>query len=139
MTKETLLYTEMVVSSTIHYSDRLDWHLKVDPDQRPVALQVPELMANAARMAERYGYDEVNMNVGCPANRVACKGCFGSRLMLDPEVVRACTAAMIEACNIPVTVKRSLRRTNGTVSACVTRTGSTVPSTALTRTGLACR
>jgi tRNA-dihydrouridine synthase A len=62
-------------------------------------------MAAAAKIVEQYGYDEVNLNCGCPSNKVAGKGCFGARLMFDPSLVAKIISAMKEAVSIPVTVK----------------------------------
>ncbi len=101
------LYTEMVTAAALHHGepDRL---LQFDPAERPVALQLggsdPVLMAAAARLGEAFGYDEININVGCPSDRVQ-SGQFGACLMSSPRVVAECVTAMKAACDLPVTVK----------------------------------
>jgi len=105
-----LLYTEMVTSGAILYGDR-DRHLAFHAAEHPVAIQLggsePEELAECARIAASYGYDEINLNVGCPSDRVQ-SGRFGACLMREPERVRDCLAAMIEAVDVPVTVKHRL-------------------------------
>lgn len=102
-----LLYTEMVTAAAILHGDR-GRLLAFDPAEHPLALQLggsdPQEMAAAARIAEDLGYDEVNMNVGCPSDRVQ-SGRFGACLMAEPGLVADCVAAMAEAVTIPVTVK----------------------------------
>ncbi len=70
----------------------------------------PQQLAQAARMVEQYGYDEINLNCGCPSDRVAGAGCFGAALMLQPETVAACAAAVNAATSIPLTIKCRLGR-----------------------------
>ena len=102
-----LLYTEMVTSAAVVNGDdeRL---LRFDPAEHPVALQLggsdPSELATAARMGAQRGYDEINLNVGCPSSRVQA-GRFGACLMLEPELVADCVRAMREAVTVPVTVK----------------------------------
>lgn len=107
LTKRTLLYTEMVVAETILYGDR-ERHLKFNAEEHPIALQLggsnPIKLAECAKIAEGFGYDEINLNVGCPSDRVQ-SGRFGACLMKEPELVAECLVAMREACSIPVTVK----------------------------------
>lgn len=107
ITRHTLLYTEMITSAAVLNGDR-DRLLEFDPAEHPVALQLggsdPDEMAACARIAEARGYDEVNMNVGCPSSRVRA-GRFGACLMAEPERVADCVGAMTEAVRIPVTVK----------------------------------
>ncbi|TVS10914.1 MAG: tRNA dihydrouridine(20/20a) synthase DusA [Wenzhouxiangella sp.] len=102
-----LLYTEMVTTGAVIHGDR-DHLLGFDPAEHPVALQLggsePEELARTARIGAEYGYDEINLNVGCPSERVQ-KGSFGACLMKEPELVRDCMAAMREAVDVPVTVK----------------------------------
>jgi tRNA-dihydrouridine synthase A len=104
---EALLYTEMITTDALLYGDR-GRLLAYDPAEHPVAVQLggsdPSSMASCARMAEDWGYDEVNINVGCPSDRVQ-SGSFGACLMAEPERVAACVDAMRAAVNIPVTVK----------------------------------
>lgn len=113
-TKRSLLYTEMVVGTTITYnlkSDFLDRVLGFDPIEHPIAIQLggddPAILAPAARVCEDYGYDEINLNVGCPSDRVQ-KGRFGACLMKEPERVAEVVAAMQKEVSIPVTVKHRL-------------------------------
>ncbi|WP_309544960.1 tRNA dihydrouridine(20/20a) synthase DusA [Alkalilimnicola ehrlichii] len=103
----TLLYTEMVTAGAIVYGD-IERHLRFNAEEHPVAVQFggsePEQLAVCARAAEAYGYDEVNLNVGCPSDRVQA-GRFGACLMAEPRLVADCVAAMREATRLPVTVK----------------------------------
>ena len=105
-----LLYTEMVTTGAIIHGD-VDRHLAYNPEEHPVALQLggsePADLANCARIAEKYGYDEINLNVGCPSDRVQ-RGSFGACLMLEPLLVRDCMSAMLDAVDIPVTIKTRL-------------------------------
>ncbi|WP_281407348.1 tRNA dihydrouridine(20/20a) synthase DusA [Mesorhizobium sp. J18] len=107
LTGRALLYTEMVVADAVIHGDRSRL-IGFDPVEQPVALQLggsePAKLAEAARIGESFGYDEINLNVGCPSDRVQ-SGTFGACLMKRPEVVTACVAAMKEAVSIPVTVK----------------------------------
>jgi tRNA dihydrouridine synthase A len=109
LTKRTRLYTEMVVANTLLHSPQARGFLRFSPEEHPVACQIggsdPEALARAAVLVEQMGYDEVNLNCGCPSPRVAGKGSFGARLMFSPELVRDCVAAMSAAVAIPVTVK----------------------------------
>ena len=102
-----LLYTEMVSAQAVLQGDS-ERLLGFDPAEHPVALQLggssPDLLAHAARLGEERGYDEINLNVGCPSDRVQ-QGRFGACLMAEPGLVAECTAAMIETVEIPVTVK----------------------------------
>ncbi len=101
------LYTEMVTAAAIHHGDA-DSLLQFDAAEHPVAVQLggsdPKLMAAAARLAAEKGYDEVNINVGCPSDRVQ-SGRFGACLMAEPGVVAECFGAMQDSCDVPVTVK----------------------------------
>ena len=110
ISRHTLLYTEMVVAQAIVHGDR-EALLGFDPSEHPVALQLggddPTLLAECARIAEGLGYDEVNLNVGCPSSRVQ-KGCFGVVLMRRPERVAEAVVAMRDAVQIPVTVKHRI-------------------------------
>jgi tRNA-dihydrouridine synthase A len=102
-----LLFTEMITANALLHgpTERL---LRFDPMEHPVAIQLggsdPDDLAKAARLAAAAGYDEINLNVGCPSPRVS-KGSFGACLMLEPELVRDCIAAMREAVQVPVTIK----------------------------------
>lgn len=107
ITKNALLYTEMITAGALIHGDR-DRLLKFNAAEHPVALQIggsdPQQLATCARYAETYGYDEININVGCPSDRVQ-SGRFGACLMAEPGTVADCVAAMKAAVRIPVTVK----------------------------------
>jgi tRNA-dihydrouridine synthase A len=107
LSRRTLLYTEMVTTGAILHGDR-DRLLDFDASEHPVALQLggsePEDLAAAARAGAARGYDEINLNLGCPSDRVQ-RGRFGACLMTEPELVAEGVAAMIAAVDIPVTVK----------------------------------
>ncbi len=104
---DTLLYTEMITAAAILRGDRRRL-LAFDMEEHPLALQLggsePKDLAAAARIGEEAGYDEINLNCGCPSDRVA-SGAFGACLMLEPALVAECVAAMRNAVRIPVTVK----------------------------------
>jgi len=107
ISRRVLLYTEMIPVGAILHGDR-DRFLGFDPCEHPVALQLggaePGELAESARHAAEYGYDEINLNVGCPSDRVQ-NARFGACLMAEPARVGACVAAMAAATRIPVTVK----------------------------------
>jgi tRNA-dihydrouridine synthase A len=107
LTRRTLLYTEMVTADAVLRGDRIRL-LGFDPSEQPVALQLggsdPVALAQAARVAEDFGYDEINLNVGCPSDRVQ-SGRFGACLMKEPSLVGDCVAAMRDAVRVSVTVK----------------------------------
>ncbi|OGT36228.1 MAG: tRNA dihydrouridine(20/20a) synthase DusA [Gammaproteobacteria bacterium RIFCSPHIGHO2_12_FULL_37_14] len=107
ISSQVLLYTEMITSHAIihgHQHHLLDFHQA----EKPVALQLggsdPSTLAQCAKIGEEYGYDEINLNIGCPSDRVQ-SGRFGACLMLTPSLVAECVAAMCQAVRIPVTVK----------------------------------
>jgi tRNA-dihydrouridine synthase A len=105
-----LLYTEMVTTGAIIHGDA-DRFLAYNPEEHPLALQLggsePGDLASCARIAQQRGYDEINLNVGCPSDRVQ-RGRFGACLMLEPDLVKDCMAAMLDAVDIPVTIKTRL-------------------------------
>ncbi len=107
MTRHALLYTEMLTSGAVIHGDRTRL-LGFNPCEHPLALQLggsdPRELASAAKIAEDFGYDEINLNVGCPSDRVK-EGRFGACLMAEPVLVAACVEAMKRAVQIPVTVK----------------------------------
>ncbi|MFW5641527.1 MAG: tRNA dihydrouridine(20/20a) synthase DusA [Roseicyclus sp.] len=107
LSRHALLYTEMVTAAAVIHGDRARL-LAFDPAEHPVALQLggsdPAELAEAARIAADHGYDEINLNVGCPSDRVQ-SGCFGAVLMERPALVAECVAAMIAASPVEVTVK----------------------------------
>lgn len=107
LSTRALLYTEMVTAPAVIHGDR-DRLLGFDAVEHPVALQLggsdPVQLAEAAKIGEAYGYDEINLNVGCPSDRVQ-SGRFGACLMREPELVADCMAAIKEAVRVPATVK----------------------------------
>ena len=124
VSRHCLLYTEMVVARALHHIagdgspsrmgerwQRLERLLGFDPSEHPLALQLggddPVLLAEAARMGADWGYDEINLNVGCPSEKVQ-QGRFGASLMADPDRVARCVAGMAAATPLPVTVKHRI-------------------------------
>ena len=107
LSPSAFLYTEMVTANALHFGDS-DSLLRFDASEHPIAIQLggsdAALMAEAAGKAAAAGYDEVNINVGCPSDRVQ-SGRFGACLMAQPDVVAACVSAMQAAVDVPVTVK----------------------------------
>lgn len=110
ITRQTWLYTEMVTSPAIKHGDRPHL-LDYSPEEHPIALQLggdnPAELALCAQVAEEWGYDEINLNVGCPSSRVQ-SGNFGACLMAQPETVAHCIEAMRSATSLPVTVKHRI-------------------------------
>jgi tRNA-dihydrouridine synthase A len=110
MSRHTLLYSEMVTTGALIYGNRKRY-LQFNAAEHPVALQLggsePAELTDCSKMAEDYGYDEVNLNIGCPSDRVQ-SGRFGACLMAEPERVRDCLGSMQNAVNIPVTVKHRI-------------------------------
>ena len=110
ITRRTRLYTEMITAPALAHGD-VPYHLDFDPAEHPLALQLggsdPAELANAARLGERWGYDEINLNCGCPSERVQT-GSFGACLMAEPLVVADCVKAMRDAVHLPVTVKHRI-------------------------------
>ena len=107
LTRRALIYTEMITTGAVLHGDRARL-MAFDPAEHPVALQLggsdPRKLAECARIAEDFGYDEVNLNVGCPSDRVQ-EGRFGACLMAEPALVGECVAAMKNTVKLPVTVK----------------------------------
>ncbi len=110
ITRHTLLYTEMVTSQAIKHGD-LERLIGFSEVEKPIVLQVggddPKDLAHCAKLAEDFGYDEINLNVGCPSSRVQ-SGNFGACLMFDPDRVADCISAMKAATKIPVSVKHRI-------------------------------
>jgi len=101
------LYTEMITSGALMHGD-VEQHLAFDRAEHPVGLQLggsdPEDLARCAKLGADYGYDEINLNIGCPSERVQ-KGAFGACLMAEPQLVAECVSAISETVSLPVTVK----------------------------------
>ena len=110
LTQHTRLYTEMVTTGALLHGD-VPRHLDFSSEEHPVALQLggsePADLAACAKLAEKWGYDEVNLNCGCPSERVQ-RGAFGACLMAEPELVADCVKAMRDATTLPVTVKHRI-------------------------------
>jgi len=110
ITRNTWLYTEMVTTGALLHGD-VARHLRFDESEHPVALQLggsdPAELAHCAKLAQSWGYDEVNLNVGCPSERVQ-KGAFGACLMAEAPLVADCVKAMRDAVDIDVTVKHRI-------------------------------
>ena len=109
-TRDLVMYTEMVTTGAILFGHRARF-LAYDKMEHPVALQLggsdPKALAECAKIGEEYGYDEINLNVGCPSDRVQ-EGRIGACLMAEPELVREGVQAMMEATHLPITVKTRL-------------------------------
>jgi tRNA-dihydrouridine synthase A len=101
------LYTEMITTGALVHGD-VERHLGYSPQEHPLALQLggsePEQLAQCSKVGEAYGYDEINLNIGCPSERVQ-KGAFGACLMAEPQLVADCVAAIRAAVSVPVTLK----------------------------------
>ncbi len=107
ITRHCLLYSEMITTHALLHGD-VDYLLRYDGNEHPVALQLggsdPQALAQCAKLVEAWGYDEVNLNIGCPSDRVS-SGRFGACLMNEPQQVAECVAAMKQVTSIPVTIK----------------------------------
>ncbi len=110
LSRRARLYTEMLTTGTLVHGD-VARHLGFDEAEHPLALQLggsePEDLAHAARLGEQWGYDEVNLNCGCPSERVQ-RGAFGACLMAEPSLVAECVRAMRDAVAIPISVKHRI-------------------------------
>jgi tRNA-dihydrouridine synthase A len=110
LSRHTLLYTEMVTTGALMHGS-VQRHLRFNAEEHPVALQLggsePDDLANAARLGEQWGYDEINLNCGCPSERVQ-RGAFGACLMAEPQTVADGVKAMRDAVSIPVTIKHRI-------------------------------
>src|SRR6476646_3979908 len=104
------LYTEMITTGALIHGD-VDRHLAFSAEEHPVALQLggsePDDLAHCAKLGEQYGYDEINLNIGCPSERVQ-RGAFGACLMAEPQLVAACVRKIKDTVGIPVTVKHRI-------------------------------
>jgi len=110
LSRHAVLYTEMITTGALIHGDQ-ERHLDFSDIEHPVALQLggsdPEALAVSARMAEQWNYDEINLNCGCPSDRVQ-NGFFGACLMSRPQLVADCVKAMKDACGLPITVKHRI-------------------------------
>ena len=107
ITKNTTLYTEMIVANAIIRGDR-NFLLDFNHFEKPLALQIggsiPKELAEATKIAENFGYDEINLNLGCPSKKVQ-KNKFGACLLKEPNLVGDCVSEMKNACKLPITIK----------------------------------
>ncbi|MFC5523744.1 tRNA dihydrouridine(20/20a) synthase DusA [Polaromonas jejuensis] len=110
LSRHALLYTEMVTTGALIHGD-VERHLRFNAEEHPVALQLggsePADLAHCARLGEQWGYGEINLNCGCPSERVQ-RGAFGACLMNEPQLVADCVKAMVDVVSIPVTVKHRI-------------------------------
>lgn len=110
ITRHTWLYTEMVTTGALMHGD-VERHLRFNQEEHPVALQLggsePDDLAKSAKLGQQWGYDEINLNCGCPSERVQ-RGAFGACLMAEPQLVADCVKAMRDAVDIDVTVKHRI-------------------------------
>ena len=111
ISSKALLYTEMIVAQSLTYTNKKENFLDFNDEEHPISIQFggedPEILKEAARMAEDWGYDEINFNVGCPSPRV-CSGNFGASLMKNPKKVAKCIESLKNNCNLPVTIKHRI-------------------------------
>ena len=110
LSRHALLYTEMVTTGALIHGD-IDRHLRFNAQEHPLALQLggsePADLAQCARLGEQWGYDEINLNCGCPSERVQ-RGAFGACLMAEPQLVADCVRAMVGSVGVPITVKHRI-------------------------------
>ena len=110
LTRRALLYTEMVTTGALIHGD-VPRHLRFNAEEHPVALQLggsePADLAHCAKLGEEWGYGEINLNCGCPSERVQ-RGAFGACLMAEPQLVADCVKAMVDVVDVPVTVKHRI-------------------------------
>ena len=110
LSRKALLYTEMVTTGALIHGD-VERHLRFNSEENPVSLQLggsePRDLAHCAKLGETWGYDEINLNCGCPSERVQ-RGAFGACLMAEPQLVADCVKAMLDVVSVPVTVKHRI-------------------------------
>ena len=110
LSRHALLYTEMVTTGALIHGD-VARHLRFNAEEQPVALQLggsePADLAHCAKLGEQWGYEEINLNCGCPSERVQ-RGAFGACLMAEPQLVADCVKAMVDVVSVPVTVKHRI-------------------------------
>ncbi len=111
ISSNALLYTEMIVAQSLIYTENKGKFLDFNPEEHPVSIQFggdsPQILKEAAKMAQDWGYDEINFNVGCPSPRV-CSGNFGASLMKEPSKVAKCIESLKNNCTLPVTIKHRI-------------------------------
>ena len=111
ISSKALLYTEMIVAQSLIYTEKKEKFLDFNPEEHPLSIQFggdnPKILKEAAKMAQDWGYDEINFNVGCPSPRV-CSGNFGASLMKEPTRVARCIESLKNNCNLPITIKHRI-------------------------------
>ena len=111
ISSNALLYTEMIVAQSLVYTNTKEKFLEFNKEEHPISIQFggddPKILKEAAQMAQDWGYDEINFNVGCPSPRV-CSGNFGASLMKDPEKVAKCIESLKNNCSLPITIKHRI-------------------------------
>ena len=111
ISSKALLYTEMIVAQSLIYTDKKERFLNFNSEEHPLSIQFggdnPKMLEEAAKMAQDWGYDEINFNVGCPSPRV-CSGNFGASLMKQPTKVAKCIESLKNNCSLPVTIKHRI-------------------------------
>ena len=111
ISSNALLYTEMIVAQSLVYTNTKEKFLDFNKEEHPISIQFagdnPKILKEAAQMAQDWGYDEINFNVGCPSPRV-CSGNFGASLMKDPEKVAKCIESLKNNCSLPITIKHRI-------------------------------
>ena len=111
ISSKALLYTEMIVAQSLVHTNKRENFLNFNNEEHPISIQFggddPEILKEAAQMAQDWGYDEINFNVGCPSPRV-CSGNFGASLMKDPAKVAKCIESLKNSCSLPVTIKHRI-------------------------------
>ena len=111
ISSKALLYTEMIVAQSLIYSENKEKFLNFNSEEHPLSIQFggdnPQILKEAAKMAQDWGYDEINFNVGCPSPRV-CSGNFGASLMKNPTKVAKCIESLKNNCTLPVTIKHRI-------------------------------
>ena len=111
ISSKALLYTEMIVAQSLIYTEKKEKFLNFNAEEHPLSIQFggdnPQTLKEAAKMAEDWGYDEINFNVGCPSPRV-CSGNFGASLMKEPTKVAKCIESLKNNCSLPVTIKHRI-------------------------------
>ena len=111
ISSKALLYTEMIVAQSLFHTDKKEKFLDFNNEEHPISIQFggdnPDILKEVAKMAQDWGYDEINFNVGCPSPRV-CSGNFGASLMKNPEKVAKCIESLKNSCSLPVTIKHRI-------------------------------
>ena len=111
ISSKALLYTEMIVAQSLIHTEKKEKFLNFNKEEHPLSIQFagdnPQMLKEAAQMAEDWGYDEINFNVGCPSPRV-CSGNFGASLMKEPTKVAKCIESLKNNCKLPVTIKHRI-------------------------------